>query len=52
MQRPYWSSTHARRQTGKTSTLLSLQDRLNEEGEYVRRTETGPGGMPVQVWGM
>ena len=25
---------HAPRQTGKTSTLLSLQDRLNREGEY------------------
>ena len=25
---------HAPRQTGKTSTLLALQDRLNEEGEY------------------
>ena len=25
---------HAPRQTGKTSTLLSLQDRLNGEGEY------------------
>ncbi|MCY4188646.1 MAG: hypothetical protein OXD30_09200, partial [Bryobacterales bacterium] len=25
---------HAPRQTGKTSTLLALQDRLNAEGQY------------------
>ncbi len=38
---------HAPRQTGKTSTLLSLQDRLNAEGKYhcvYVNFEGGPSG--------
>ena len=48
----------APRQTGKTSVLPALQDRLNSKGEYrcshgtLRRKGPQPAGGPITVWGI